>query len=91
MIKAHECISLREYVEKILEERQRAVELQFDATSKHQSGFVRVIDEKQQRVEDRLKALEAVVSNAHGRLWALGVAWSLVLLIAGWLISHGPK
>lgn len=87
----HECVSLREYVEKILVERQRAVELQFTATSKYQDELGRVNEEKHQRSDERLKALENAYSNAGGRFWALGVAWTLAVAMLFWWLSHGQK
>lgn len=59
-------VKLKEHLEKILMEKQRALDLEF-----------REVSRLRESTETRLKALEAFSSNLTGRLWAYGTMFAV--------------
>ena len=71
-------ISLKDYIERILDERQRALEL----GAKPMSEF-------KEKTEERLDKLESHQANMTGRFWALGAflgAFSTALVLFATII-----
>lgn len=84
------CVPLREHLDMLLAERQRAVEL-IAATVDHRFEGLNHLRET---YDNRLKAIEHLASNITGRFAVIGIAWTAVssgiVALIVWALQHKP-
>jgi len=81
-------VPLRDYFEKMLEERYKAHEVSLHATEKTLDATAKALEVRLHSMnefravyEDRIRAIEKHSANLDGRLWALGVGLTVLTLV----------
>ena len=96
MSSSNEHISLREFIERILDERQRALDLASTELNRRLEGMNELrqqldrqagtfvtreyVDATIQRIDSRISALQEYRANMEGRVWAIGAGFAIVNL-----------